>query len=107
MALECSTMENYNTQLVNCIDEMHEKRKFIVKKIAKKEEKKTTLLETMTKLQKELTVIDEDLVKCKCVEIKYDQTIKETEIAYMKILESSQTLLHIIKRESNKISKKQ
>ena len=37
---------------------------------------------------------------------KYEQTIQETEAAYMKILESSQTLLHVLKREKNKISKK-
>merc|ERR1719410_1415677 len=30
----------------------------------------------------------------------YDKTIQETEGAYMKILESSQTLLHVLKRES-------
>ena len=37
---------------------------------------------------------------------KYDQTIHETEAAYMKILESSQTLLHVLKREQTKIGKK-
>ena len=34
------------------------------------------------------------------------QTIQETEAAYMKILESSQTLLHVLKREQTKIGKK-
>lgn len=31
---------------------------------------------------------------------EYDKTIQETEAAYMKILESSQTLLHVLKREA-------
>jgi len=31
---------------------------------------------------------------------EYDKTIAETEAAYMKILESSQTLLNVLKRET-------
>ena len=38
---------------------------------------------------------------------EYDKTIMETEAAYMKILESSQTLLHVLKRESVSLTKKQ
>lgn len=37
---------------------------------------------------------------------EFDQTIQETEAAYMKILESSQTLLHVLKRESVNLAKK-
>jgi len=37
---------------------------------------------------------------------EYDQTIQETEAAYMKILESSQTLLNVLKRESINLTKK-
>lgn len=36
----------------------------------------------------------------------YDRTIQETEGAYIKILESSQTLLHVMKRESMNLAKK-
>ena len=36
----------------------------------------------------------------------YDKTIHETEAAYLKILESSQTLLTVLKRESVGLSKK-
>ncbi len=39
---------------------------------------------------------------------EYDKTIAETEAAYMKILESSQTLLNVLKRETvNLVKKKQ
>lgn len=37
---------------------------------------------------------------------EFDQTIQETEAAYMKILESSQTLLNVLKRESINLTKK-
>ncbi|MBN3299330.1 SSNA1 protein, partial [Amia calva] len=35
----------------------------------------------------------------------FDRTIAETEAAYMKILESSQTLLSVLKRETGNLSK--
>jgi Sjoegren syndrome nuclear autoantigen 1 len=37
---------------------------------------------------------------------EFDQTIQETEAAYMKILESSQTLLNVLKREAINLQKK-
>jgi Sjoegren syndrome nuclear autoantigen 1 len=36
----------------------------------------------------------------------FDKTIGETENAFVKILESSQTLLHVIKKESTSLNKK-
>ena len=50
--------------------------------------------------------IEDTLVKNISAKNKYAQTIQETEAAYMKILESSQTLLHVLKREQTKIGKK-
>lgn len=37
---------------------------------------------------------------------EYDKVIQETEAAYHKILESSQTLLTVLKRESTSIQKR-
>lgn len=37
---------------------------------------------------------------------EYDKTISETEAAYLKILESSQTLLTVLKRETITLTKK-
>lgn len=37
--------------------------------------------------------------------LEFDQTIQETEAAYMKILESSSTLLGVLKRESTNLKK--
>ena len=37
--------------------------------------------------------------------VEFDQTIQETEAAYMKILESSSTLLGVLKRESTALKK--
>jgi len=54
-----------------------------------------------------LSDIEEDLIKDNTVCAKYDQTIQEIEAAYMGIIESSQTLLHVLKAESSKISENQ
>ena len=44
--------------------------------------------------------INEGLIRKTTARNEYDKTIQETEAAYMKILESSQTLMHVLKREA-------
>jgi Sjoegren syndrome nuclear autoantigen 1 len=65
------------------------------------------------KIQREISILSEKLQKineslARKVQARneYDKTISETEAAYMKILESSQTLLHVLKRESVSLTKK-
>ncbi|CAE7824353.1 DIP13 [Symbiodinium sp. CCMP2592] len=69
--------------------------------------------EDKAKIQKELSIltdrlqkINESLVRKTQARNEYDKTIQETEAAYMKILESSQTLLHVLKRETVNLTKK-
>ena len=50
--------------------------------------------------------MNESLARKVQARAEYDKTIQETEAAYMKILESSQTLLHVLKRESVSLTKK-
>ena len=52
-----------------------------------------------------LQKINESLVRKTQARNEYDKTIQETEAAYMKILESSQTLLHVMKRETVNLAK--
>jgi Sjoegren syndrome nuclear autoantigen 1 len=101
MSIESSTMQDYNSQLVHCLDEIREKRDAITQQKSKREAEKVVLLTTMKKLQTELSQIEEDLVKYSTDSVKYNQTIQETETAYMKIVESSKTLLHVLREESN------
>lgn len=44
--------------------------------------------------------VNESLAKKISARNEFDKTIAETEAAYMKILESSQTLLNVLKRET-------
>ncbi len=106
MSKQGDVLQNYNSQLVKCIEEMREKKEAVTKKITKLEVEKKEITEQIASLTKQLEVVDDTLVKNTIAKDKYEQTIQETEAAYMKILESSQTLLHVLKREKNKISKK-
>ena len=60
----------------------------------------------MSILTDRLSKINEGLARKIQARNEYDRTIQETEGAYMKILESSQTLLQVLKRETVSLVKK-
>lgn len=57
-------------------------------------------------LTERLARINDNLARKISSRNEYDKTIQETEAAYCKIMESSQTLLHVLKRESVNLTKK-
>ena len=76
--------------------------------ILKEERQKAEIQRKLHELTEQLHRTNESLAKKTGARNEYDTTIQETEAAYMKILESSQTLLHVLKRESvNLVKKKQ
>ena len=106
MSKQGDVLVSYNNQLVKCIDDMREKMDTVTKKITKLEEEKSKITENITTLTEQLVTVEETLAKNINAKNKYALTIQETETAYMKILESSQTILHVLKREQTKIGKK-
>ena len=70
------------------------------------EEEKAKIQQDLAVLTKRLTQLNDNLARKVASRNEYDKTIAETEAAYMKILESSQTLLTVLKRESVHIAKK-
>ena len=70
------------------------------------EEEKSQIEGQMRKLQERLDVLNASLKKKYTARGDYDKTIAETEGAFVKILESSQTLLHVLKKEGQTLSKK-
>ncbi|KAF4743342.1 syndrome nuclear autoantigen 1 [Perkinsus olseni] len=97
---------NYNSELVKCIEDLREKREELNRQILKEEEDKGKIQKELAVLTDRLQRINESLVRKTQARNEYDKTIQETEAAYMKILESSQTLLHVLKRESVNLTKK-
>jgi len=106
MSTQGATMQNYNNELVKCIEDLREKREELNRQIMKEEEDKGKIQKELSLLTDRLQKINESLVRKTQARNEYDKTIQETEAAYMKILESSQTLLHVLKRETVNLTKK-
>tara|TARA_B110000285_G_scaffold28418_1_gene28449 strand:- start:259 stop:468 length:210 start_codon:yes stop_codon:yes gene_type:complete len=60
----------------------------------------------MRSLAERLDVLNGSLNKKYHTRDEYDKTINETQSAFNKILESSQTLLHVLKKEGAQLYKK-
>ncbi len=106
MAGQGASLQNYNNELVKCIEDLREKREEINKQILKDEEDKAKIQRDLSTLTDRLSKINETLARKIQARNEYDRTIQETEAAYMKILESSQTLLQVLKRETVTLVKK-
>merc|ERR1712182_106437 len=76
------------------------------REIAREEDDKNKIQNDLKILTERLSRINDSLARKVAARNEYDQTIQETEAAYLKILESSQTLLHVLKRESANLQKK-
>lgn len=106
MAGQGASLQNYNNELVKCIEDLREKREEINRYILKEEEEKAKIQRDLAILTDRLSKINESLARKVQARNDYDETIQQTEAAYMKILESSQTLLHVLKRETVGLTKK-
>lgn len=106
MAGQGASLQNYNNELVKCIEDLREKREEINRQILKDEEDKAKIQRDLSVLTDRLSKINENLSRKVQARNEYDRTIQETEGAYMKILESSQTLLQVLKRETVTLVKK-
>merc|ERR1712178_602803 len=93
-------------ELVKCIEDLREKREEVNRIILREEEEKAKIQKDLSILTDRLSKINESLSRRVQARNEYDRTIGETEAAYMKILESSQTLLHVLKRETVNLTKK-
>merc|ERR1711915_151851 len=106
MAAQGATLQNYNNELVKCIEDLRLKREEVNRSILKDEEDKARIQKELSALTDQLSVLNTNLQRKIQARNEYDKTIQETEAAYMKILESSQTLLHVLKRETVNLTKK-
>lgn len=99
-------MQNYNNQLISCLEELKDQRDALNEVIAKEDEEKQALQREISLLTDRLSRVNDSLSRKAAARADYDRSISETETAYMKILESSQTLLHVLRRESVALTKK-
>jgi Sjoegren syndrome nuclear autoantigen 1 len=106
MAETGASLQNTNNELVKSIEELREKREECDRAISKEEEEKARIVHELQILTDRLKVIDESLNRRYTARAEYDKAIGETENAFSKILESSKTLLHVLRKESSNLKSK-
>jgi len=106
MAQQGASLQNFNNELVKCIEELRAKHEEVNRLILKEEETKAAIQKDISVLTDKLAKVNERLAKHKQAQREYQNTISETEQAYYKILESSKTLLQVLKRESVNLERK-
>ncbi|GFH17375.1 uncharacterized protein HaLaN_14000, partial [Haematococcus lacustris] len=104
MAAQGAALQSQNNELVKCIDDLREKREEIIKQIKDDEQEKNKIQQDLQILTKRLAQVNESIARKNETRNEYDKVIQETEAAYLKILESSQTLLTVLKREAGHIA---
>ncbi|OMJ85370.1 hypothetical protein SteCoe_13344 [Stentor coeruleus] len=105
MAAQGASLQNYNNQLISCLEELKDHRTSLDTQIEKEMGEKSAIEREISELTARLSQINESLSKKLITKQEYDKAISETEGAYLKILESSQTLLHVLKRETVNLSR--
>ncbi|TRZ03566.1 hypothetical protein DNTS_013484, partial [Danionella cerebrum] len=87
------------------IEELCCKREDLNRLIQQEEAEKARLQHDIRVLNEKLSRVNESLAHRLNARTEFDRTIAETEAAYMKILESSQTLLSVLKKETGNLTK--
>ena len=93
MTQQGATLQNYNNELVKCIEDLREKREEVNRSIAKDEEEKAKIQNDLRILTERLARINDNLARKITSRNEYDKTIQETEAAYSKVRRSSSLFL--------------
>eukprot|EP00033_Pygsuia_biforma_P003542 GCRY01003876.1.p1 GENE.GCRY01003876.1~~GCRY01003876.1.p1 ORF type:complete len:104 (+),score=16.28 GCRY01003876.1:150-461(+) len=99
MSARGATLQSFNNELVQCIEDLKDKLDGLNAEIKYEEEEKSKIQNDILILTERLSLVNESLSSKRAKREEYERTIKETELAFQKIIESSQTLLQVLKRE--------
>lgn len=105
MTQQAAALQTYNNELVKCIEDLCSKRDELNRQIRQEEDEKERLQHDIRVLSEKLSRVNESLAQRLATRSNLDRTIAETEAAYTKILESSQSLLSVLKQEAGNLSK--
>ncbi|XP_058473814.1 Sjoegren syndrome nuclear autoantigen 1 [Solea solea] len=105
MTQQAAAMQTYNNELAKCIEDLREKREELNSQIRQEEDEKERLQHDIRLLTDKLSRVNESLTQRLAARATFDQTLAETEAAYAKILESSQSLLSVLKQQTGNLSK--
>ena len=99
-------MQSYNSELVKSLEGIRERRENLLIDMKKDTEEKNEIIQTIEKYTQELEELNANLMQKEAIKNEYDKVITNTEMAYYKLLEGSQTLLAILKRDEASLQKK-
>lgn len=105
MTQQAAALQTYNNELVKCIEDLCSKRDELNRQIRQEEDEKERLQHDIRVLSEKLSRVNESLAQRLATRSNLDRTIAETEAAYTKILESSQSLLSVLKQEAGNLNK--
>ena len=100
MSKQGAALQTYNNELVRCLEELCERRSALQREIDVEEAEKSEIEEEMVKLNARLDRAERSLAEKREAKARYDRTIGESEQAYFKIVESSQVLLNVVKKDA-------
>ncbi|XP_071591039.1 microtubule nucleation factor SSNA1-like [Heliangelus exortis] len=99
MTQQGAALQGYNNELVKCIEDLCMQKEQLNKQIQQAEEEKSKLQHEIQTLNEQLECVCENLAQKVASRNELDKILAETEAAYMKILDSSRTLLSVLKKE--------
>jgi Sjoegren syndrome nuclear autoantigen 1 len=91
---------------VKSLEGIRDRRENLLIDMKKDTEEKNGIIQTIEKYTQELEELNASLIQKEAIKREYDKVITNTEKAYYKLLEGSQTLLAILKRDEASLKKK-
>merc|ERR1711967_224299 len=92
-------LQGYYDELKGCLEDLANKKRTLSAEMEQEKAKRRESEDGLKELTERLSRINDSLGRKVSARNEYDTTIQETEAAYLKILESSQTLDHVMKRQ--------
>ena len=104
--IQAASLQNYNTELVKSLEGIRERRENLLIDMKKDNDEKMEINQNMDKLSQELEELNMNLQYKENLKKEFDKVISNTEKAYYKLLEGSQTLLAILQRDEASLEQK-
>lgn len=105
MTISPATLQSFNNELVKGLESLKEQRGALQKQLLIEQQQATSLEQQITQLSNNLALAAQEIKKKTLLRDEYDRLISETESAYGKIVESSQTLLRVLNTEVQTLKK--
>jgi len=105
MSSQGAALQTYNNELVKCIEDLTKRRDELQRSILEEEQEKEKIQSDIRLLSERLAKLNESLAKKIQYRNEFDKTLSETEGAYTKILETSQSLLNTVRTKAQVATK--